>query len=141
MSDHPGGYLPSAASVVGAYAAALNQLWDLPLAWYKALAESASQEDTQLTTMSTTVFIPRGVANLTLDVSATRWEPESGSTHPVQGVRIDPETVPAKRPGGPRNAKLQVSLRDRVVSGAYLVEFRELGTGQFVTSRILNFGV
>jgi hypothetical protein len=141
MSDHPGGYLPSAASVIGAYAAALNQLWDLPLSWYKALAESAFSEDIKLTTRSTTVFIPRPDADLTLAVSATRWEPESGTSHSVQGVCIDPKTIRAKAPGRTRNIEVQVFLRDRVARGAYLVEFREQGTGQLVESRILNFGV
>jgi hypothetical protein len=70
MSD----YLPTPQSVIGAYAGALGQLWDLSVEWWRVVAEQGYTEDTDLTRFSRKVWLPHRPGGY--DVESTSHPPQ-----------------------------------------------------------------
>jgi hypothetical protein len=96
---------PSPNDLVGAWAQAVLQLWDLTLAWWKLIPEQAEPEDPTLAVWSTSVYYPcrpnrvtrLGWSGLSTDV---------GDVVPPAAVHVDP---PDAAVGG-GSTRLRVSV-------------------------------
>jgi hypothetical protein len=146
MAQDKPGYAPSAVSVLGAYAAALDQLWEVPPKLWRTVTEAAYLETLTLKRRATTVFLHApglvtGTGDVVpgLQVSAERLALDGGPSTPVEEVEIkstNPVTPTAK---GPTVAEVTVRLRDTAPRGSYRLEFRAADLEPQV--RIVSFGV
>ncbi len=143
MAGDKPGFAPSAASVIGAQAAALDQIWGMLLDLWRTVAETAYLEQLELKRRATNVFLhPAEVTRAgdvvpDLTVSAVRLPLDGGPATPVT-VHIDKKRSAQAKAAGDHVAKITVSL-DAAPRGAYRLEFRA-GSGD-PQIRIVNFGV
>lgn len=101
-----GGGLPPPAAVIGAWAGAVGQLWDITAAWLGLVAEQGYLEVPELEAWSTTVWFPRDPdRDLTLAWSDLRTA--GGHVIPASQVEVTPATVPRGR----GRAQLRVKVR------------------------------
>jgi hypothetical protein len=140
-------YAPPAASVIGAYAAVLDELWDLPLELWRTVTEAAYAEQTDLKPRQTTVFIQTdGVTARTgdvipgLQVSAERLGLDGEPATKVDEVKIESRNPAAATGGGQAVAEVTVRFNDKAARGAYRLTFDAPGWAQ-PEIRIVNFGV
>jgi hypothetical protein len=147
MAGDTPGYAPSPSSVIGAYAAALDQLWDLPRELWLAVTETMYQEQTELKKRQTTIFLKAdaavaGAGDVVpgLTVSAERLALDGGPATPAGSVTVKSKRVHAARAGNPSVVELQVSLDDKAPRGAYRLILQAPGWVE-PEVRIVNFGV
>lgn len=121
-----GGGLPSSAAVIGAWAGAVGQLWDITAAWLGLVAEQGYLEVPELEAWSTTVWFPRDPdRDLTLAWSDLRTA--DGHVIPASQVEVTPTTVPRGR----GRQQLQVKVRRPVgdLGHGFLYRFDIWATG------------
>lgn len=100
-----GSWLPSRDELVGAWAKAVLQLWDLTLSWWKLVPEQGEVEDESLRAWSTWVFYPCRPDRVTrLEWSGLRTA--GGDTVPATAVHVEPTDVAA----GQGNARLRIAV-------------------------------
>lgn len=99
------GSWPSPNDVVGAWAQAVLQLWDLTVSWWKLIPEQGEAEDPGLGVWSTGVYYPRRDDRLTR-LGWTGLSAEGAEVVPAATVHIDPPDVGA----GSGNARLRVRV-------------------------------
>ncbi|MGH9229110.1 MAG: hypothetical protein ACRD07_10380 [Acidimicrobiales bacterium] len=100
-----GSWLPSRDELVGAWARAVLQLWDLTLSWWKLIPEQGEAEDERLRAWSTWVFYPsRPDRDTRLGWSGLRTP--GGDTVPAAAVHVEPTAVAL----GPGNVRLRIAV-------------------------------
>ena len=110
----PTGSWPSRNDLVGTWAQAMLQLWDLTAAWWKLIPEQAEPEDPTLGVWSTSVFYPRRPNQVTR-LGWSGLSTDRGEVAPPTAVHVDPPDADM----GEGNMRLRVTV-DRLSSqGAF----------------------
>jgi hypothetical protein len=84
---------PSPAQLVGVWAEAMTQVWDIASSWCKTVAELGFAEQEELQSWSMTVFFPQGAQARSLAWSGLSTE--QGEVVPASSVTIKPDAVSA----------------------------------------------
>jgi hypothetical protein len=104
-SSGPAASWPSRNDLVGAWARAVLQLWDLTVSWWKLIPEQGEPEDPTLGVWSTSVLYPRRSGRVTR-LGWSGLHAEGADVVPPAGVHIDPPDVAA----GQDNARLRIRV-------------------------------
>jgi len=138
MTASPYDYMPSAQSVISAYAQALTQLWDLPGTLWRVLVEFAYEEDPDLTLTSTTVNLPLpNEGEVQLTVTASRLTLTGGRQAPVN-VKPREDRLVADPPN--QTQLVRIDIKDADPCGLYQLEFTGVGNVPWPKqTRTVNF--
>lgn len=110
--------LPSGKQVLGVWATAMTQLWDLSLEWWKVGLEGGAAEDTRLGVWSTTISYPRPAADRAtlrcVSIESARHEPVA---------LADVTLRPAELTPGVGDAEVEVMVVRRSGQASHLYRF------------------
>jgi hypothetical protein len=101
--------VPSVAQLVGVWAGAVTQLWDMAATTWKAAAEQGAAEETSLDVWVTSVPF-RVAGGQELAVRLMSLVNDAGQSVPPSDVTIDPTSVERTVKRGPGVVELEVEL-------------------------------
>jgi hypothetical protein len=125
--------VPSVAQLVGVWASAVTQLWDMATTTWTAVAELGAAEETSLDVWVTSCPF-RVEPGQQLDVRCTSLVNDAGQSVPLSDVTVEPTSVERPEDGGQAAVEVDVVLSRPLEqdSPAYTVTLAGFANDQMV---------